>query len=155
MIRPARAAELTALTALCLRAKAHWGYDAAFMQAVVPELTLGPAALGPGLVVWDEGGTALGVAQVALAGPEARLEDLFVDPPAMGRGIGRALLDWALAHAASAGAQRMQFASDPFAEPFYRAMGARRVGTEPSGSIPGRMLPLMEFTLAEPPRGRG
>lgn len=37
--------------------------------------------------------------------------------------------------------------ADPNAEPFYRAMGAVRIGATPSGSIPGRELPLLEFTL--------
>jgi len=152
VIRPARGDELADLSALCLRAKARWGYDSGFMEAVVGELTLDATALGPGLAVWQEAGTALGVVQVTLAGDEARLEDLFVDPPAMGRGIGWGLLDWALAYAVVAGARRMRLASDPFAESFYLRAGARRVGEEPSGSISGRMLPLMEFTLAEPPR---
>ncbi|WP_067619878.1 hypothetical protein [Alicyclobacillus acidiphilus] len=36
---------------------------------------------------------------------------------------------------------------DPNAEPFYLAMGAQRVGEVPSGSIPGRMLPLLQYLL--------
>jgi hypothetical protein len=39
-IRPARAGEADALTALALRSKAHWGYDAAFMEVVRPILTI-------------------------------------------------------------------------------------------------------------------
>ena len=31
-VRPARAGEAASLTALCLRSKAHWGYDAEFMR---------------------------------------------------------------------------------------------------------------------------
>ncbi|HBF81114.1 MAG TPA: GNAT family N-acetyltransferase, partial [Streptomyces sp.] len=30
---------------------------------------------------------------------------------------------------------------------FYTAMGAVRVGAVPSGSVPGRMLPLLELAL--------
>ena len=44
-LRPARIEDLEALSALCLRSKAHWGYDAAFMAAWGQELTLTP--LGP------------------------------------------------------------------------------------------------------------
>ncbi len=43
----------------------------------------------------------------------------------------------------------MSVASDPNAEAFYRAMAATTVGTAPSGSIPGRRLPLMELALGE------
>jgi hypothetical protein len=39
--------------------------------------------------------------------------------------------------------------ADPGAEPFYLAMGARRCGSVPSGSIPGRLLPVLEIAVAE------
>ena len=44
---------------------------------------------------------------------------------------------------------KVRVPSDPNAEAFYRAMGATTVGTAPSGSIPGRRLPLMELALGE------
>ncbi|TCT06419.1 hypothetical protein EDC22_1111 [Tepidamorphus gemmatus] len=37
--------------------------------------------------------------------------------------------------------------SDPFAEGFYLAMGAQRVGEAPSGAIAGRMLPRLAKRL--------
>ena len=33
------------------------------------------------------------------------------------------------------------------AVPFYEHFGARQIGEEPSGSIPGRVLPLLELSL--------
>ena len=39
-LRDARQDELQSLTELCLRSKAVWGYDAAFMAACRIELTL-------------------------------------------------------------------------------------------------------------------
>src|SRR5687768_14923343 len=39
-IRRARPDEAEHLTALTLRSKAHWGYDADFMAACVPSLTI-------------------------------------------------------------------------------------------------------------------
>jgi GNAT superfamily N-acetyltransferase len=147
-IRQAGPADLAELTALCLRSKAHWGYDSSFMAAVVDELTLRPAHLGPGLACWDAGHGPVGVVRVSVSGDEADLEDLFVDPTAIGKGLGRRLFDWAADHARAQGALRMGIDSDPFAEPFYLAQGAIRVGEAPSGSIPGRMLPRLQFTLA-------
>ena len=47
MIREATEADLPALTALCLAAKAHWGYDAAFMAACEQELGHLPATGQP------------------------------------------------------------------------------------------------------------
>ncbi len=45
IVRPARAGEAASLTALCLRSKAHWGYDAGFMGLCVPSLTVSDARL--------------------------------------------------------------------------------------------------------------
>ena len=42
-LRPARPDEADLLTELCLRSKAVWGYDDAFMRACRAELTLSPA----------------------------------------------------------------------------------------------------------------
>lgn len=147
MIREAHAEELEALTALCLRSKAHWGgYDADFMAACVDELTLRPEHLGPGLVVWDDGALR-GVAQVSVTREEAHLEDMFIDPSAIGQGLGRKLFDWATSFALTRGARSLSIDSDPFAEPFYARMGAVRVGIVPSGSVPGRVLPRLSYTL--------
>ncbi len=142
MIREVQADELGRLSALCRRAKAHWGYSAAVMAAFERELTLRPEYLGPGLVCWDAGEPA-GLARVSVSGLLADLEYLFVDPSAMGQGIGQDLFTWAVDHARRKGARRLGIDSDPFAEPFYLHMGAIRVGAAPSGSIPGRMLPRL------------
>ena len=39
--------------------------------------------------------------------------------------------------------------ADPSAVPFYEHVGARIVGTSPSGSIPGRELPRMRIDIAQ------
>jgi hypothetical protein len=40
-IRPARPDEAGAISALALRSKGHWGYDAAFLAACRENLTIG------------------------------------------------------------------------------------------------------------------
>ncbi len=74
---------------------------------------------------------------------------LFVEPAAIGRGIGRALWQHLVAEARRLELAKVTIESDPNAEAFYRAMGATTVGTAPSASIPGRRLPLMELALGE------
>ncbi len=37
--------------------------------------------------------------------------------------------------------------NDPYAEPFYLARGAERVGSVPSSVLPGRALPLLQFDV--------
>jgi len=147
-LRSARPGERTQLSALCLRSKAHWGYDAAFLEACRAELTLSAADLrAAGLAVAERAGAFAGVVQVSSEGAEADLLKLFVDPPAMGAGVGRALFDWAVEAAREAGAARLLIEADPDAAPFYERIGARRIGDAPSGSIPGRRLPLLAFAL--------
>ena len=54
------------LTALCVRSKAHWGYDAEFMRRSVAALRVRSAdiALGRVLVAVDGKDRAIGVASV-------------------------------------------------------------------------------------------
>lgn len=75
------------------------------------------------------------------------LEALFVDPDHMGRGVGKRLTDYAVAHVRQKKGRSIVIQGDPNAEPFYLAIGATRVGERPSASIPGRILPLFELSI--------
>ena len=77
------------------------------------------------------------------------LDFLFVDPHHLKQGIGRRLLEHAKGEARRHGYRVLVVQSDPQAEPFYVACGGRRVGTEPSRSIPGRELPVLEIDLTD------
>lgn len=153
-IRPARVAEAAALGALCVRAKAHWGYDAAFMAMSARALAVSAADIEAG-VVWvavDGADAPLGIAELAWIDPEtADLDKLFVDPKAMGAGVGAALLRFVAAEAARRGHRVMTILADPNAAPFYERMGARFERMAPSDSIPGRELPLYVFDVGGPP----
>jgi GNAT superfamily N-acetyltransferase len=149
-IRVAHPGEATALTALCVRSKAHWGYDAAFMRMSALALQVGEADIAAGrvLVAVDDRESPIAVAGVVLDGELADLDVLFVDPPAIGHGAGRALFHAAARLAARLGAQRMTILADPNAAPFYERMGARFLRNAPSDAIPGRSLPLYEYDLS-------
>ena len=147
-LRPATTEELPQLSALILRSKAYWGYDAAFMKACEDELRLTPAQLMQSdVIVACDGDVPLGTASVTQEGERCDLGKFFVDPPAMGRGVGRLIFDWAASVAEAYGATELTIEADPGAAPFYRKMGAVDVGTAPSGSIPGRVLPLLSLPL--------
>lgn len=148
MIRTPTIEELAGLSELCLRSKAVWGYDKAFLEACRSELSFDERDLQVtpiAVVVRD--GKLIGVVQVKVTGDQADLLKLFVEPSALGCGIGGALLAWATNIARSNGAARLIIESDPNAAPFYRRMGAHDVGHAPSGSIPGRMLPKLAIKL--------
>ena len=155
-IRPARPGEVPALSSLCLRSKAHWGYDAAFLAASRAALTVDPGRVAEGRVdVAEEDGRVLGVVAMD-AGSDAQTGEvalMFVDPAAIGLGLGRALLTHALTRAAARGARRALVVSAPGARGFYERMGARFVGVAPSDAIPGRSLPRLEIALQVSPAG--
>ena len=144
LLRPARAAECPALSELCMRSKAYWGYDAAFMEACRSELSVVPS---DEIIVAEVDQHLAGIAQVDMSGTFADLEKLFVDPVYIGKGLGRVLFEWCVQEACRLGSDRLMIEADPQAAPFYKRMGAKTVGTAPSASIPGRELPLLEYRI--------
>jgi len=149
-IRTAVVGDCEALTALALRSKAYWGYSAEFMAACRGELTIDAEFLCLHEVfVLTQGSRSLGFYSLQkLSASRVDLGHLFVEPDHIGRCHGRRLWDHACARAGARGFGVLVIHSDPDAEPFYLSRGARRVGSTPSGSIPGRELPLMEFDLS-------
>lgn len=134
---------------MVLRSKAHWGYDEDFMAAAaeVLEVTAEDLARPGYTVAVDEDDTPLGLLYVSRDGVKVSLDKLFVDPAAMGLGVGRILFDLAVEQARAMGGKRMTIESDPQAAPFYERMGAEIIGEAPSEAIPGRMLPMLEYAL--------
>jgi GNAT superfamily N-acetyltransferase len=147
-IRPAEPNEAEALTELTMRSKAHWGYDEEFMRSVRAELTVSRDTIAEQEVfVLEERGVVAGFYALVGSMPHTELSMLFVDPSFHRRGYGRLLFEHAAREARALGATEMTIDSDPFAEPFYLALGAERIGDVPSGSIPGRMLPQLRYRL--------
>jgi len=146
-IRAARHDETQLLSDLAFRSKAHWGYDDTFMAACREELTVtaGGIARCPTFVYGN--GTARGFYQLTFADKTADVALLFVDPPAIGRGVGRELWRHLVAQARHACAASITIEADPDPEGFHLRMGAIRVGTAPSASIRDRQLPLLAFAI--------
>lgn len=152
-IRCPEADEAEVLTRLCVRSKAHWGYDDDFMRLSRPGLTVTPEMIAEGrvLVAEDPDDGVLGVASLE-AMPETAQYDLalmFVAPEAMGRGVGRLLFDGVVDWLRARGGHRLEILADPNAAPFYERMGAIGIGDAPSDAIPGRRLPLYEYLLPQ------
>ena len=148
-LRPARLGEAQALSALCLRSKAYWGYDAAFMASVAPYLQVTDDAIRAGYATVAIGAddTVLGVCQIDPFGHGGSLDLMFVAPEAIGTGAGRKLFEHAKAQLKALGLPVMTILSDPDAEAIYLHMGARRVEMRASDVFPGRKLPWLEVAL--------
>ena len=148
LLRAALPGEAGALTDLCLRSKAVWGYDAAFMAACRAELTITPRDFASSQIqVAVQDGRIIAMAQLAQHGRIADIDKLFVDPAALRAGAGRQLFAWCVETARAAGAVAITVVADPDAAGFYRRMGMMEDGWEPSGSIPGRILPKLHMAL--------
>jgi len=150
VIRRAESAEAAFLSALAFRSKAHWGYDQAFLDACVAPLTItGDRIETSPVYVGAVGSQVVGFYGLGALDDEADLAFLFVEPAATGRGYGWQLWRHAAETARSLGFQRLRVEADPNAEPFYRAMGAERIGEAPSTAVADRMLPLLLYRLEQ------
>lgn len=149
--RRAAAADAGAVSELAIRAKSHWGYPADWLRQWRAELTMSAEYLGAhtSYVAVDQAGATVGVCVIDVREEAASIEHLWVAPDCHKRGVGRALMVQALETAARAGVSTVEVLSDPFAEPFYVRLGARRIHQVPAPmpGAPDRMLPLLNFVL--------
>jgi GNAT superfamily N-acetyltransferase len=143
-LRRARPDEASILSDLALAAKGFWGYDHAFMEACRAELTFSPDDVARRhFVLADLGSVVVGFYSVDGEPPVGELGNMWVKPSEIGTGIGRIMWQHAMGAAAAAGFEYLEIGAEPNAVGFYRKMGAECIGQTASGSIPGRMLPLM------------
>lgn len=147
VIRTATPADVVRLGEIAAAAKAHWGYPPAWLDQWREALTITPADLSRWTVrvATDPSGAAAGFVATSVARPRWEVEHLWVDPPAMGRGIGRVLVRDAFGRANAAGAAGLAILSDPNAAGFYLRLGARPAGALPAPmpGAPERTLPLL------------
>jgi GNAT superfamily N-acetyltransferase len=147
-VRPAALDEVADLTELIMRSKAYWGYDEEFIARCRPALTLHPADVGPKrATVAEIDGRLAGVVTIGGTPPEGEIDLLFVDPWAIGTGVGRLLYHCALAIGRDSGFEALLIEADPQAESFYLHMGAVRIGDTVSPAT-GRTLPLLRAATA-------
>ena len=145
-IRRARPDEAGALTALARRSKAHWEYEADFLELVGAAMTISAAdVMAHEVWVLEDAACRTAGYHRVLPGDPAELEDMWVEPDVMGSGHGRRLFEHATEIARSAGAAALELDADPNAVGFYERMGMVRIGETPSNLIPGRALPRMRL----------
>ena len=137
------------LTEIAHAAKRHWSYPESWITAWRDVLTMRPEFIEENISYCAiEDGRAVGFYVLTTEDDGIHLDHLWIVPPAMKRGIGRALFEHAVAQAKNLGATKIKIEADPHAEGFYKRMGAVHVGTSIS-AIRGerRELPLLEFRL--------
>ena len=151
-IRGAKPEDQRGLTRLCVRATAQAGYDEAFIDRVMPALTVTMPLITGGYVRVAENkvGKVVGVVTVtptAVLGI-AQLYGIFVDPPFWKRGIGRVLFEAAVTRAKELKAGALMIHAEPSAEGFYKRMGAIRIGRGPFYYSPELILPYLLYIVS-------
>lgn len=145
-IRPPRPDEGERLREIATAAKAHWGYE---HEAVVQWAARGDfSAEGLGakeFFVADVDGAVVAFAAL-IPGEVGVLDDLWVEPGAMGQGVGGALFAAVARRAAERGARSLEWEAEPHAVGFYERMGARHLRNS-GPSDWGRMLSVMGIEL--------
>ncbi len=145
----ATAEDAETLTQIAHAAKRHWGYPETWIAAWRDVLTMRPEFIAENISFCAiEDDRPIGFYVLTTEEDGIHLDHLWILPRAMGRGIGRALFQHAVAEAMSAGSPCIKIEADPNAEGFYKRMGAVRVGTSISQvDGQGRELPLLEYRI--------
>jgi GNAT superfamily N-acetyltransferase len=148
-IRRALPEEAVALSQIALSAKSHWGYPERWMELWKPQLTFSPAYFqeneswvaetqgepGAFYTLQDRDGIAW-------------LENLWVTPALIGKGVGKMLFLHAAQTARGRGFKILQLEADPNAFGFYEKMRMHKIG-ERHSQVEGqpRILPILQLEL--------
>jgi N-acetylglutamate synthase-like GNAT family acetyltransferase len=142
-VRAARAEDEERLRELAFESKAHWGYDHDLVRGWADGIDFD---CGQEQWVAEADGSIVGWA--ALAPPAdgvAVLDHLWVDPTAMGQGLGSRLFHVAADRARELGAARMEWSAEANAVGFYEQVGGRKLRDHVTDW--GRFAPWMGLDL--------
>lgn len=148
MIVHAQPIHAEALTRITIAAKRHWNYPEHWIQQWLPLLTIHPNYIALNetwmAMIQDEPAAYYSLKQ----DKELWLDNLWVHPSYMGKGVGSKLFTHALERCRKRGASKLKIEADPHAQPFYERMGARKV-SEHHSEMDGqpRFLPVMEIDV--------
>jgi N-acetylglutamate synthase-like GNAT family acetyltransferase len=142
-LRPAASGDYERVRELTLESKAHWGYDRDFVRSWAEGLTFERDRER-----WVDEVEGEIVAWAALVPPSdgvAVLDDLWVDPAWMERGLGSRLFRLAADRARELGAERLEWGAEPNSVGFYEKVGGRKLRDHVTEW--GRVAPWMGLDL--------
>lgn len=145
----ARPLHAKALTDITIKAKRHWGYPETWIQLWLPLLTVTPDYISVNETwVASADNQPIGYYSLKYDGEALWLDNLWVLPEYMGRGIGKLLFGHALERSRVQNAPLLKIEADPNAVGFYERMGARKAG-ERHATVESqvRVLPILEIKL--------
>ncbi len=141
--------EAEVLSHIAFAAKAHWNYPERWLEIWKPQLTFKPEYFQEN-ESWtaDLDGAPIAFYTLQEKDGSAWIENLWVLPEFIGKGIGKTLFLHAVKLARQRGYKFLQLEADPNAAGFYEKMGMHRIGERRSEiEDQPRILPIMEIRL--------
>jgi GNAT superfamily N-acetyltransferase len=148
-IRRVRPEEADALTQIAIAAKRYWKYPKHWMELWIPQLTFTPEYF-EAHESWavEQDGNPIAFSTLEERSDNFWVENMWVLPEYIGKGIGKVLFTHAVELARQRGYKTLQLEAEPNAVGFYEKMGLRVIGQH-QYELDGqpRILPLMEMIL--------
>ena len=146
-LRAARPEEGERLREIAMAAKSNWGYEEEAVRSWAAQGDFSPAGLATKIfLVAEEEGRAVGFASLIPQAELAVLDDLWIEPAWIGRGVGSQLFRACADRARELGAKRLEWEAEPNAAGFYERMGGRYVRDSDPTAF-GRVIPVMGLDL--------
>lgn len=134
------------LKQVAIESKSYWGYSENLILQWAQTPIITPESIEKDIVyVAYVNSCIIGWYRLLIRLPVVILEDLWVLPEYIGKGVGKNLFKHAIRQANLSGAERLELDADPNAEPFYTRMGCQVIGE--SISEWGRAIPHMAYNL--------
>jgi GNAT superfamily N-acetyltransferase len=149
LVRPADPGEGERLREVAVAAKSHCDYDPERVEQWAADGDFSPKGLSEEVYVAEIDGRAVGWASLIPKGDVCCLDDLWVEPRWMGKGVGARLFRHAAERARRLGGRVLEWEAEPNAVGFYERMGARHL-RDGDTSAWGRVLSVMGIELTEP-----
>ena len=135
------------LREIAIAAKSHWGYDIDRVWQWAASGDYSPAGIrSKEIYVAEVDGGVVGWASIVAKDEVCWLDDLWIDPAWMRKGVGALLFRHAEERGKAAGATRMEWEAERNALGFYEKMGARYLRDSDPG-VWGRVSAIMGVDL--------
>ncbi|MFY8187803.1 MAG: GNAT family N-acetyltransferase [Flavobacterium sp.] len=138
--------DLTILNQITFASKQFWGYSDEQMEAWKEMLTMSESYLTENTVYKLVQEEILGYYSFIIFENYVELDNLFIKPEKIGKGLGTFLLQHLLDEITKLGHHKIVLFADPNAERFYKKMGFQVIGSKPTQDKT-RFLPIMELNL--------
>ena len=148
IFRNARPDEADTLTQLTFASKRHWGYPEEWMALWTDDLTISTEYIEKNMVVVAEKDKKLlGYISIKEDSSKFYLDNIFIHPSHIRKGIGEKLLAIGLDWCRKNQVVQLHVYSDPYSKGFYEKTGAMYIKEIESEVILSRTLPFFTYYI--------